>query len=211
MQGEQDAQIGQYAVEYPDNLNRIVCGLRWHSGYAQFVTVVGRQPLSSANSCCYTFPFLTTIRSAQAGVEDSTLCAYWLDMDTLNLNADSVHLSARAQLLVGYEAASLMEDCAFWFFDCFPCLMGDVNEDRAIDILDVSGTINVAFRGMAPPECNSYATAPRTDANCDGLTDVVDVISVVNIAFRGSPWNPCDPCDCYPYPSNCPEPCKRYD
>lgn len=212
IQGEQDAEDATSADDYADNLNKIVCKLRWSSGYEQFVAVIGRQSLSSANSCCYSFPYLTTVRSAQAGLRDSTPCANWLDLDTLATSADSVHLGSLPQLLAGSEAAIAMEACAFSFYDCFPCLMGNLDEGWWIDVQDVVGTINIAFRGAVPPTCPSYSIAPKSDGNCDGVTDVVDVVRVVGIAFRGTPWQPCSPCDCHPYyPVNCPEPCKRFE
>jgi hypothetical protein len=52
------------------------------------------------------------------------------------------------------------------------------------DVLDVVGTVNVAFRGFAStidPGCPTQ----RTDVNDDGATDVLDVVRVVNVAFRG--------------------------
>lgn len=212
LQGEQDAQDAVFAAEYANNLNRLVCRLRWHSGYGQFVAIIGRQPISGANSCCYSFPHLTTVRSAQAGLRDSTPCADWLDLDTLATNADSVHLGSLSQLLAGGQAAIAMGDCAFSFYDCFPCLMGNLDDGWSIDVQDVVGTINVAFRGAIPPECPSYSGAAKSDGNCDGITDVIDVVRVVGIAFRGTPWQPCSPCDCHPYyPVNCPEPCKRFE
>jgi hypothetical protein len=68
--------------------------------------------------------------------------------------------------------------------------------DGITDVLDVVGTVNVAFRGFAAvfdPGC----PRERTDVNCDGATDVLDVVRVVNVAFRGftpaSQFN-CDPC-----------------
>jgi hypothetical protein len=63
------------------------------------------------------------------------------------------------------------------------------------DIVDVVGTIGVAFRGVLPtidPQCGWE----RTDADCSGATDVVDVVKTVNVAFRGANAQSeyCDPC-----------------
>lgn len=209
MQGESDAQDSTHATDYADNLNRLVCGLRWHSLREQMVAVVGRIPDAQSPSCCYAIPHNQVVRSAQAGIEDSTTCAYWVNTDTLPLNSDSVHFTASSQLALGVEAASAMEMCAFGFFDCFPCYMGDVNDNWHLDVQDVVAAVNVAFRGQTSPGCWGYTLWPLTDHNCDGTTDVTDVIRTINVAFRGMPWDPCNPCDCYPYPDNCPEVCKR--
>lgn len=75
------------------------------------------------------------------------------------------------------------------------------------DVLDVIATINVAFRGTPAtfdPTCIQGNPAERTDLNCSGATDVIDVIMVINVAFRGVAAAYCNPCNCNPYPTNCP-------
>jgi hypothetical protein len=69
--------------------------------------------------------------------------------------------------------------------------------DPAVNVLDVTYEINVAFRGSAEID-DPNATCPirTTDVNCDGVTSVVDVIKMVDVAFRaGDPAVVfCDPC-----------------
>jgi hypothetical protein len=58
--------------------------------------------------------------------------------------------------------------------------------DGATDILDVVGTVDVAFRNAPSymmPDCQGLG---RTDADCSGNTDVLDVVKMVNVAFRGA-------------------------
>lgn len=71
---------------------------------------------------------------------------------------------------------------------------GDVNYDRVVDVLDVSGLINYAFRGGDEP-CPICAG----DINCDSVIDVIDVNLLINYAFRGGD-PPCATEDCTYYP-----------
>jgi hypothetical protein len=58
---------------------------------------------------------------------------------------------------------------------------GDLNGDHVYDVLDVTLTINVAFRGATAPTPPDIA-----DVNGDGVAaDVLDVVSIINTAFRG--------------------------
>jgi choice-of-anchor B domain-containing protein len=68
--------------------------------------------------------------------------------------------------------------------------------DGSVDVLDVTSTINVAFRGTAAtvdPACNQAA---RTDVDCNGSTDILDVVTMINVAFRGLNAGTafCNPC-----------------
>lgn len=61
--------------------------------------------------------------------------------------------------------------------------IGDVNGDGVHDVLDVSGIVNIAFRGASLPRLLGVA-----DLNGDGVSsDVLDVSSIINVAFRGAP------------------------
>jgi len=63
-----------------------------------------------------------------------------------------------------------------------PRRRGDLNGDHVYDVLDVTLTINVAFRGAPPPIPGDVA-----DVNGDGIAaDVLDVVSIINTAFRGA-------------------------
>lgn len=80
-----------------------------------------------------------------------------------------------------------------------PCADDPNCDGTKVDVLDVSETINVAFRGSAEtvdPECFSE----RTDLDCDGTTTILDVVRVVNVAFRGVSMATefCAACDCSP-------------
>ena len=58
------------------------------------------------------------------------------------------------------------------FFDS-AYMLGDVNGDEAIDILDVVQTVNIVL-GSATP-------SPAADMNQDGIVNVLDVIQLINI------------------------------
>ncbi|MBI3871778.1 MAG: PKD domain-containing protein [candidate division Zixibacteria bacterium] len=68
--------------------------------------------------------------------------------------------------------------------------------DGQSDILDVSKTIDVAFRGVNPTIDINCPHAGRTDVNCSGATDIIDVINIISVAFRGADpaTSFCDPC-----------------
>ncbi len=72
------------------------------------------------------------------------------------------------------------------------CLSSSIH---TVDVLDVVGFIDVAFRGVA---CIQDPTCPRerTDVDCTGATDVADVVKVIDVAFRnGDPATRfCQPC-----------------
>jgi phosphodiesterase/alkaline phosphatase D-like protein len=92
--------------------------------------------------------------------------------------------------------------------DPLPCdcsRHGDVTGfDGTIDVLDVVGLIDHAFRGG--PAAARDLNCPhlnRGDLNCDAFNDILDVVAMVNLVFRnGLPV--CDPCACPPFPANCP-------
>lgn len=66
--------------------------------------------------------------------------------------------------------------------------------DGSMDVLDVVGVVNVAFRGTADvvdPQCPHVG---RADMNCDCVIDVLDVVAVVNRAFRGDASPICNMC-----------------
>lgn len=84
---------------------------------------------------------------------------------------------------------------------------GDPSPDGVINILDVITTIEIAFRGgdaLKDASC-PHDPAGRTDVDCSGSTSIIDVTLMIEVAFRGATPNFCNPCDCNPYPSNCPK------
>jgi hypothetical protein len=70
-----------------------------------------------------------------------------------------------------------------WSFEVnTPYVLGDYNGDEILDVTDVVGMINLAFRGgtlsLPPPE--------RMDINCDTVYNIADVVLLINHVFRGS-------------------------
>lgn len=66
-----------------------------------------------------------------------------------------------------------------------PCKYDPSCDGIISDVLDVTSTINIAFRGAASvtdPGC----PAQRADVDKSGAVDVVDVSKVINVAFRGN-------------------------
>jgi hypothetical protein len=66
-----------------------------------------------------------------------------------------------------------------------PCQYDPRCDGTISDVLDVSDTINRAFRGAGStqdPQC----PYERTDVDGSGATDVLDVTKVINVAFRGN-------------------------
>ncbi len=81
---------------------------------------------------------------------------------------------------------------------------GDLNGDGVIDAVDYNELINWVFYNQGPPPTDT--TCPhidRGDVNCDGFDDAVDVNYLSNHIYFNGPA-PCDPCECEPYPTNCP-------
>jgi hypothetical protein len=78
--------------------------------------------------------------------------------------------------------------------DC-PCKYDPQCDGVISDILDVSQTINVAFRGQ-PATKDPLCPVERTDVDASHATDVLDVTKVINVAFRGQSvaTNYVDPC-----------------
>lgn len=64
--------------------------------------------------------------------------------------------------------------------------LADPTCDGVTDILDVVGTVTVAFRGGATTKMLDCQGLERTDTNCSGSTDVIDVVKTINVAFRGA-------------------------
>ena len=56
-------------------------------------------------------------------------------------------------------------------------LLGDINFDGEIDILDVVLVVNFALNITEPTSDQSYAA----DVNGDGVIDVLDIVNIVNL------------------------------
>jgi len=80
----------------------------------------------------------------------------------------------------------------------------DMDGEGDISPVDVVYIANHVYRQLdARPE---YPDCPgeNGDWNCDGSVNPVDVVWYVNYVYKVSGMGPCDPCDCDPYPDNCP-------
>lgn len=69
--------------------------------------------------------------------------------------------------------------------------------DGVIDVLDVTRTINIAFRGSESlPDPNPACPYWRADLDCSGSIDVLDVTRMINVAFRNAERSEyfCIPC-----------------
>jgi hypothetical protein len=63
--------------------------------------------------------------------------------------------------------------------------------DGALDVLDLTIAIDVAFCGMPPPTdhgcwCYAHALNGRTDVDCSGATDIIDIIKIADVIFGGA-------------------------
>lgn len=83
---------------------------------------------------------------------------------------------------------------------------GDPNGDGVTNVFDVVEIVEIAFRGADAIKDAScpHDPAGRTDLDCSGVTNIIDVTIMVEVAFRGGTQKFCNPCNCNPYPTNCP-------
>lgn len=63
---------------------------------------------------------------------------------------------------------------------------GDSNCDGAINVVDVTSTINEAFRGAISTPDAGCINNTRNDVDCDCVVSLTDIIRIINVAFRGS-------------------------
>jgi hypothetical protein len=98
-------------------------------------------------------------------------------------------------------------DCSFQG-DLAPCASVDPPEscgDGIINPIDAVYLINYAFHeGPAPVADSTCPCLNRGDWNCDGVVNMLDVVKNVNYVYRYPAPGPCNPCECDPYPDNCP-------
>ena len=71
----------------------------------------------------------------------------------------------------GNEILESMEQCISFENDD---ILGDINSDDIVNVLDVVMLVNIIFNG---PE------NPNADINGDGIINILDVVTLVNIIF----------------------------
>jgi len=86
----------------------------------------------------------------------------------------------KATVDAGLTAAKTLGVCCV----C-PCQFDPRCDGIISDVLDVSDTINRAFRGAAPTQ-DVGCPYERTDVDASTASDVLDVTKVINVAFRGA-------------------------
>jgi len=108
------------------------------------------------------------------------------------------------------DAQALIGEMLTWFGsipECDCAEFGDLNRDGNINPVDVVFMVNYVYLGQnllqSIPQCYQGELARNGDWNCDGAINPVDVVLIVNKVYLAGP-DPCDPCLCDPYPSNCP-------
>ena len=121
---------------------------------------------------------------------------------TTNATSTSYQLGASVgQSVAGASSsANYQMEIGFWYGagsgGCSCLCKYDPECDGVIsDVLDVTRTINVAFRGQTSTQDPGCAKE-RSDVDASGATDVLDVTKVINVAFRGQSvaTNYVDPC-----------------
>jgi len=80
----------------------------------------------------------------------------------------------------------------------------DLNLDGGINPVDVVFIVNYVYRGIDMREEIASCPGRNGDWNCDGAINPVDVVLYVNYVYLGIGDGPCDPCECNPYPDDCP-------
>jgi hypothetical protein len=95
-------------------------------------------------------------------------------------------------------------DCTFdkGVITIIPCecgRKGDLNNDGAIDPLDVAYLVNMVYRGLDNFVYPEGWACPYEmgDGNCDEVVDPLDIAFFWNLIYRGRDYM-CDPCDFSP-------------
>ena len=70
--------------------------------------------------------------------------------------------------------------------------------------MDVVIMVNYVYKSLDSRQQLSACPGDNGDWNCDGVINPVDMAYYVNYVYRASGDVPCDPCQCDPYPDNCP-------
>ncbi|MBI3872554.1 MAG: S8 family serine peptidase [candidate division Zixibacteria bacterium] len=119
------------------------------------------------------------------------------------VNADSAWTSSTSHQVADNEAFSNCNTHVYWRvaamdaagnvsassgpFQYFIYQPGDINADCVLDVVDVVGLIEYAFRGGPPPN-----PPGRAEINCTAPTNITDVVTLIGHVFRGGP-PPCSP------------------
>ena len=80
----------------------------------------------------------------------------------------------------------------------------DLDSDDAINPSDAVCIVNFVYKNLDLRQQIPNCPGDNGDWNCDGSVNPVDVVRYVNFVYQGSGVVPCEPCDCEPYPTNCP-------
>jgi hypothetical protein len=97
----------------------------------------------------------------------------------------------------GYTTCTGSAQCA-----CSCPHQADLDGTTFVDATDLAILIDVVFFGLADVQ-DVLCPGTRSEFNCDGFVDAVDLAFMIDHVFFGGP-GPCDPCNCTPYPTNCP-------
>ncbi|MDC0145604.1 dockerin type I domain-containing protein [bacterium] len=63
---------------------------------------------------------------------------------------------------------------------CSDWLLGDINNDTTLNILDVVTLVNFVLNTVQPEECQSETS----DLNQDGGLNILDIVQLVNIILN---------------------------
>jgi hypothetical protein len=81
----------------------------------------------------------------------------------------------------------------------------DMDQSGTIDPLDVSYIVNYVYLGQDARPTLPACPGNNGDWNCDGGVDPLDVSFYVQFVYKSSGVGACNPCDCDPYHTGCPE------
>jgi len=80
----------------------------------------------------------------------------------------------------------------------------DLDTNWLMNPVDVVIIVNYVYKGIDSRAQNQMCPGRPGDWNCDGFVNPVDVVYYVNCVYKNQCTGPCDPCECDPYPGNCP-------
>ena len=169
-QGEADTGSTANSLAYEANLTSLISRVRNDVfGGEQANVVVSRLSLNQYNNPSAE---VFNVRAAQVAVAEADPAVDWLDTDgaefsTYNIN-NPIHFDANGVISMGIA-----------FGDAFVAqdfLLGDVNCDGAIDLLDVPAFIDAATGGTFNL---------KSDINQDGTIDLLDVAPFIDLLKGG--------------------------
>jgi len=98
--------------------------------------------------------------------------------------SDTYQIKVRAKDTL--ESITTWSGVKYAYFEGYPYICGDANNDETTDVSDAVWIINYVFVGGDPPD-----PMESGDANCDGSPDVSDAVWIINYVFVGG-FAPCD-------------------